>query len=379
MLDKKDKKVTTRFAAVPSALGAVLVIGAVALGGTVVRPMSDQVGHSPNEKPAQVEVEKEKPATDKPAKEKPADSKPADKEHDPALKHREKPVKHEPAKDPKPETAPEQKEQPKEEPKPAPKPQPKETAKPKPAPKETVKPKPVSTTLDLWTGMHDGKLKVAWSAYEGDGFSYYKLVRSTDAAAAWPTGAGDELVAAVSDRWATKVKDGGAPCDTEVYYRVFAVKATDHGYQVLASSPVRGAVRECAEEPEKPVEPEPSDKPEPEPTDKPQPEEPEHPAPSAMWMNAEQAEGGVVLHWEACGTDGFKAYKLVRSTTNQNPTYPLNDGAELIAAIGDANVTTFVDEGVDSGVTYHYRVLSMGNDGSWYALGVTNVVTVTVS
>jgi len=352
MFEKKEKKlIRTRFAAVPSAVGAVLVISAVAFGGSVLRPLAEQAGtgHGPSDKPAEVVVEKNKPTAQPDVK----------KEHDqladPALKHRdhEKPVKDQPSQEPKPETQPEQVK-----PEPTPKPEPKPVAKPAPKPTEKPAPKPVSDKLEIWTGDHDGKTKVAWSAFEGDGFSYYKVVRSSDAEATWPMGAGDELMAAIGDRWTTKAFDHGAPCNTEAFYRVFAVKATDAGYQVLASSAVSGAVHECVDEP----------KPEPEPVE-----------PYAMWLTAEQGEGGVVLHWEACGTDAFAAYKVVRSTTNDNPTYPLNDGTELMAAIGDANVTTFTDENVEAGGTYFYRVLSMGNDGSWYVLGKTGVVTVTAS
>ena len=45
------------------------------------------------------------------------------------------------------------------------------------------------------------------------------------------------------------------------------------------------------------------------------------------------SEGGVKLVWEQCSSEQFAVYKVVRSATNPNPLYPLNDGTELIAAM----------------------------------------------
>ena len=57
----------------------------------------------------------------------------------------------------------------------------------------------------------------------------------------------------------------------------------------------------------------------------------------------------------------------------------MNGGTELIAAIGDHTVTSFVDGNVSSGQTWNYRVLAMGNGGwGWYPLGMTPVLTVTI-
>jgi len=189
--------------------------------------------------------------------------------------------------------------------------------------------------------------------FDGDGFAFYKLVRSTDASVSWPMGAGDSLAAYASSPDDTYFKDYPA-CGKEWHYRVFAVGNGEAGYPVLAASNTVGAFVECVSKPTPPP-------------------------PSAMDFWAEVVDGQVHLGWEACGADNFGAYKIVRSQTNTNPKYPLNDGTELIGAIGDPNQTSFVDGAVSSGQTWHYRVLSMANDGSgWYALGLTDVITVTI-
>ena len=59
--------------------------------------------------------------------------------------------------------------------------------------------------------------------------------------------------------------------------------------------------------------------------------------------------------WDAYAPDGFNYYKVVRSTTNNNPVYPDDS---YIKAISDANTTTYSDKDVPSGTSY-YRVCSI--------------------
>ena len=208
-----------------------------------------------------------------------------------------------------------------------------------------------SGTLQLSAFIGDyGKITVEWSAYTGD-FEKYKLVRSTDAAATWPLGEGDTLVGVIGAGGETRFVDGGAPCGIELHYRVFAVRHDTDGYVVLASSNVDGAMRECVAPP----------------------------TPTALAMEISQGPGGVTLSWQACTADGFAVYKVVRSATNPDPVYPLNDGTQLIGVIGDAGVTGFTDTAVAPGQTWTYRVLCMGNTGGgWFALALTAAITVTV-
>lgn len=72
-------------------------------------------------------------------------------------------------------------------------------------------------------------------------------------------------------------------------------------------------------------------------------------------------------------------YKVVRSATNSDPRYPLNDGTELLAAIGDPGVASFSDPAVAAGQTWFYRVLSFADLGDGKVLvGLTNAVSITV-
>lgn len=197
-----------------------------------------------------------------------------------------------------------------------------------------------------------GKVVVEWSAYTGS-FDKYKLVRSADSNPTWPLGDGDQLVGVVGADGERRFKDHDAPCNTEMHYRAFAVRHTEDGYLVLAKSNVGTATRTCDEQP-------PAD-------------------PKALGFDVVQTADGVKLSWEACSSDAFHAYKVVRSATNADPMFPLNDGTELIGVVGDPGTTEFTDTNVEPGQTWTYRVLSMGQNGDgWYVLGLTDARTVTV-
>lgn len=239
---------------------------------------------------------------------------------------------------------------------PTPKPDP--TAEPTQKPVEppaTVKPQPSGDLyLEAFVNADSGKIVVKWSAYSGD-FEKYKLMRSHDATVTWPGGGDDELVGVIGPDEMTKFYDTGAPCGEELHYRVFAVRHGEEGYVVLAESNVDGVLRECDSAPSEPAEP------------------------YAMGFELWQVDGGVKLHWEGCTSDAFAVYKVVRSATNANPLYPLNDGSELLAAIGEQGTTYFFDGNVEAGQTWYYRILALGSgaDG-WFVLGQTAALTITV-
>ena len=249
----------------------------------------------------------------------------------------------------------EPKEQPTEQPteKPAPTEEPKHE-EPAPTKKpEATKPPQEAGTLALEAWAKEGKIKLAWSKYDRDGFEYYKVVRSPDAAASWPLGENDELVAVISDQFSPWYADN-APCGHEWHYRVFAVRHTEAGYKVLAESNQAAAAVDCFDGP---VEP------------------------KALGFELHQVDAGVKLNWQACTSGDFVAYKVVRSKVNENPTFPLNDGTQLVAVFENHEVTTFTDTDVAAGQTWTYRVYSMAKngDGGWVVIGLTQATTITVA
>jgi hypothetical protein len=323
---------------VPGAVGAALLVGAIAFGANLglVGSQDRDRDATASASPAEI-VAKDADATSKPTKAPEAKATTAP-DLDPTVA--------EPTAKPEPRTTEKPAATEKPEPKPTAKPEPKPTAKPtpKPTPKPTAKP-----VLEIAVVVKEGAVVVKWSACEVDGADVYKIVRSSDSTVRWPAGDNDTLIGAVEIGGTRKAWDGDAPAGKKVWYRVFCAKRTESGYKVLAAS---GAASIVA--------PEPAPKPTPKPT----------PEVSAMWIEAGQDGASVVLGWEACGSDGFSHYRIVRKVDGEGG---------VIAEIEDAGTTTFVDAAVEPGVTYHYVVQAKGQlDGEWLLLGTTEWVSVSV-
>ena len=161
-------------------------------------------------------------------------------------------------------------------------------------------------------------------------------------------------MAAVGPDGKTAFYDKEAPGSKKLWYRVFCVDKSEAGYKVLAASDARAI-------------------------ETPAYEKPEVPDPKSMGFEVGVGpDGGIVLHWQACGGELFHYYKVVRSRF-ENPSYlPGTDGSEVIAVIENPANTEWVD-GVDEGGTWYYRVQSIGViDGQKVLLGQTAVKSVTV-
>jgi hypothetical protein len=235
-------------------------------------------------------------------------------------------------------------------PAPAPKPDPEAKDDPKDDPKPDD---PGTGALGLSVSIKDGKPYIDWTECSGS-FDYYKVIRSTDSTVTWPKGDGDTGVTAVGPDGKTAAWDGDAPAGKKVWYRVFCVIENDGGYKVLAASGAKAVVV-------------PDNEPEPEPD------------PVELGFEVTLTDDGVKLNWEACGSDVFVAYKVVRSHS-PNPSYlPGTDGTQVIGVIENAGTTAFVDGDVEAGQTWYYRVQAIGwmNDHK-ILLGQTAAKAVTV-
>lgn len=339
-VSEKKPRPTTRVAvAGPGALASVLLIGAVAFGASSLRGPSpeathaDQGGAAATPKPSlTITATRSAGAYDAADADPKATAvpKPSDKPDEPKVEEQEeqpKAIETSKADAPK---APDQ---------------PKETEKPMPAPTT-----PTVLALEGWT--KETKVKLGWKAYGGEGFEYYKVVRSADGTASWPPGGDDTVVGVIGDRSAAWWADV-PPCGTPWTYRVFAVRQGDAGYVTLAATNAVTLSVTCL----------------PEPT-------PVTVVPLAFQVEA--TADGIALSWETCTSEHFTAYKVVRSKTNPDPRYPLNDGTELIAAIGDPNQTSFLDGNVAPGETWTYRVVAVMSGSSGHVpIGQTAAMSAT--
>jgi hypothetical protein len=354
MAPSEKKPVSTKLAtAVPGALAAVLLIGAVAFGASTLRSAAPQA--TALEPAAGSTAEDVEPRFGATVAQLRRDAFAHDPKPAPAGTEAPKPEATEQAKPteaPKPTPAPEikpaeQPQQPTTE-----KPMPAQT--PKPEPPQPPAPDPVTPTalvLEGWA--KETKAKLAWTPYAGAGFSYYKVVRSGDSHVTWPASGDDELIGAIGDVNAPWGADK-PPCGMPWHYAVFAVQKAEGAYVTLAVSNVVAVTVECAPPPAPIVV-----------------------TPLAFQVTANPG-AGLTLSWEPCWSGGFQAYKVVRSGVHADPRFPLNDGSELIAVIGDPSETVFVDGAVLAGETWSYRVVAVTKrDGAYVPLCETAAMAAT--
>jgi hypothetical protein len=218
------------------------------------------------------------------------------------------------------------------------------TEKPVATPKPTKKPeatKPPLEAIALGLTIKESHPFMEWGSCTGLDFDAYKVVRSSNSTVSWPLGEGDTLFAVVEPGGTRKAYDGDAPHGKKAWYRVFCVRHTEDGYKVVNASVTKGI-----EVPE---------------------EEAPPPLPDPITLGLEtglQDGGKVLLDWSTCEVDGFAFYKVLRSTTNDDPSYlPFHGGTEVVAAIGEMGTTQLEVWAPDGGNTAWYRVQCIGYSG----------------
>lgn len=239
---------------------------------------------------------------------------------------------------------------------------PKPTDKPRaePTPKPTEKPDPTkdpSDPISLALAIKEYHPVLQWGSCDGLDFDYYKVVRSSDSTVTWPAGDGDEVIAVVEQGGTRKAYDKHSPHGVKAWYRVFCARKSEDGYKVVNASATKGI--EIPEEPAPPPTPD----------------------PVALGLEANLTDGGkVVLDWSACDVDGFAFYKVVGSTTSEDPSYlPWRDGTDVLGAISEMHATQLEVSAPESGQIAWYRVQCLGYWGDQKVLlGESAVVSVTV-
>jgi hypothetical protein len=210
------------------------------------------------------------------------------------------------------------------------------------------------TTMELGLGLDGYAVIVEWSVCDFDGFASYKVVRSTDAAVSWPLGAGDVLVAAISDVTKTGMVDKTGSHGRTYFYRVFAVRSVDGAYVAECSSAIKSIKTPPAPEP------------------KPAPQ----PQPGGFVLNAFLGEGHPVLEWSSCGNVDFTKFKIVRSLDG-TVTWPTGDNDTLIGAMGPDGHKLW-DKDAPGGKTLFYRVFCVKSTEAGYVVAAaSNVDSVT--
>ncbi len=90
---------------------------------------------------------------------------------------------------------------------------------------------------------------------------------------------------------------------------------------------------------------------------------------SELQLSASRELSGIRLSWTRCNSDQFVAYKIAKSETASDVSFP-RDGS--IASIPNQNTLTYIDTHAEPGKTYFYRICSLEKNGeSWCGNAVT--------
>lgn len=211
-------------------------------------------------------------------------------------------------------------------------PKPTEVATPKPTPK------PVSSLTLSASAKADG-VYLSWKPYASTDFKYYKIVSSKKNSN--PRYPDDGYIHVSEDRMLSSYVDKSSVAGYTYYYRICAVAKSDGEVvcgNVVAVKSLGGEVKYT-----------------PKPTPKPSAAA-YTPVSDALKLTATKTEAGVVLSWTAYASSNLKYYKVVRSKTNSDPSYP-NDGY-IYAGLDQSKVDT---EAV-AGYGYYYRACAVVNE-----------------
>ena len=225
------------------------------------------------------------------------------------------------------EAQPEQPEEPPAEEEPAPPaPQP-------PAPQPPAPPPPVEQSLSLSASAREGAVDFSWTLTGYSGFQGFKLCRSESNPA--PSYPGDWWKY-IDGESARSVTDGSVEAGHTYYYRLGVY---NNGAVIAYSNTVQVTVPGQAKEP-------------------------------SISLNGVVEGGKVKLSWSVSDAGAYDGFKVCRSETNPNPSYP-GDTCTFVAF----GQNYYTDTSVVSGKTYYYRV-GIYKDGG--IVKYSNAVKVTV-
>jgi len=212
-----------------------------------------------------------------------------------------------------PEAQPEQPEAPAaEEEEPQPEPQP--PAPQPPAPQPPTPQPPVEKSLVLSASAREGAVDFSWTLSGYSGFQGFKLCRSESNMS--PSYPGDWWMY-IDGESTRSTTDSSVEIGHTYYYRLAVYdQGAVLGYSNTVTVTIPGTIPELS-----------------------------------ISLSGKVEGGKVVLNWTVSGDGSYSGFKVCRSETNPNPSYP-EDTCTLV----DASARSYTDTGVVSGKTYYYRV-----------------------
>ena len=205
--------------------------------------------------------------------------------------------------------------------------------------------------------LENGVVKMKWDSYIPSGFNYYKVIRSTTNPN--PVYPDDGYIKYSSDKDFISYNDSSPKSGTS-YYRICSI-AKPNRYCSSVITIVNEENNDLTD------------------NDSPYFEERKASevsvSPAVISLKGEYKTDGIHLNWILDG-ESPKGYKLVKSTVNENPTYPIMKGDAYRYLPHEQNSTT-IDTKLVAGKTYYYRVCQYLGGGK--CLSYSNNITIKVS
>jgi len=194
--------------------------------------------------------------------------------------------------------------------------------------------------MNFTATLENGAVHMNWTPYTTDGFNYYKVIRSTTNSN--PVYPDDSYIKADGNPDASGYIDY-SPKSGTAYYRVCSI-ASPNRYcsNVVAITHSGESVyyqsdKPAASDNESSIEP------------------------ANLTLSGKVEDGKIRLGWT---TDRScpKGFKIAKSTVNENPTYPVMSG-DTYRYLADPDAKGLLDDKVEGGKTYHYRVCQYNGAG----------------
>ncbi len=213
-----------------------------------------------------------------------------------------------------------------------------------------------ATPIQLTADTQSDGVHLSWNASVNETFQYYKVVRSeTNANLDYP----DDGYIVLKNADEESYVDTDVSADKAYYYRVCEVMSGD---KVFCSNVVHMlGKKNQAEHTEQNQEANQGEIQHQEQNKEQNADTAQEKAPqdTGPVISAKAEDSGVGIWWtDASDVLGFKYYKVVRSKTNANLTYP-DDG---YLAAKDASINSYRDYSSVKGTSYYYRVCAVGDE-----------------
>lgn len=204
--------------------------------------------------------------------------------------------------------------------------------------------------------LESGEVKMKWDSYIPSGFNYYKVIRSTTNPN--PVYPDDGYIKYSSDKDFISYNDT-SPKSGISYYRICSIAKPNRYCSSVVT--INEGINDLTH------------------NDSPYYEERKASevsvSPAVISLKGEYKTDGIHLNWTLDG-ESPKGYKLVKSTVNENPTYPIMKG-DAYRYLPHEQSNKTIDTKLVAGETYYYRICQYLGGGK--CLSYSNNITIKVA